>query len=385
MTARPMAAEPGGVPSGRPAEPPSEPPSERPEERPGRPLLKVSSAPPPQGPDPVAGGPPDPSGGASGPRRPRGPRRRLRRWTRRLIAVFLVLLVVGTVFSFVYNAATAGRTRLPAGLEFVQADGIRTRYRHWGAQGPPIVLVHGAAESADTWDAVAPLLAAGHRVFALDLTGWGYSERRGPYDAGHQAAQLLGFLEALRLDRALLVGHSSGAGVIAEAALRAPGRASGLVFLDGDGLDTGAGSGGDRARSLFQDPYRTTLLRLAVRSDWVIRRIYGAQCGPSCARLDRAGVDRWRRPLQVPGAERAIWEMRGVIGLPAGRLAGLAGLGVPKAVVFGARDDVFSRTAPYETAARIGAPPPAIIAGAQHLSLVSHPRQVAGALLAQRH
>ncbi|WP_067465047.1 alpha/beta fold hydrolase [Actinomadura macra] len=304
----------------------------------------------------------------------------LRRWARRLAVVFLALLLAGTCFSLGYNAATSGRAREPAGMEFVQAGGIRTRYRHWGAQGPPIVLVHGAAESADTWEDVAALLAVRHRVFALDLTGWGYSERRGPYDTAHQAAQLLGFLGALRLDGALLAGHSSGAGVVAAAALEAPSRVGGVVFLDGDALDTGAGAGADRLRFVLRDPYRTTLLRLAVRSDWVIRTIYGAQCGPSCPRLDREGVDRWRRPLQVTGAERALWAMRGVIGLPASRVAALAELGLRTSVVFGAEDDVFSPSSPHETARRIGAPPPVLIPGARHLSLVSHPRPVADAI-----
>ena len=71
----------------------------------------------------------------------------------------------------------------PAGPQFVSADAIRTRYRQWGSGGPPVVLVHGFAESADTWNRVAGLLAAHRRVYALDMTGWGYSRRRGPYEA----------------------------------------------------------------------------------------------------------------------------------------------------------------------------------------------------------
>lgn len=310
--------------------------------------------------------------------------RRWRRRARRALAAGLALAAAGTLFSFGYNTATAGRARPPAGLEFASADGIRTRYRHWGRTGPPIVLVHGAFESADTWDRVAPLLAARHRVYALDLTGWGYSARRGPYEAGHQAAQVLGLLDALRLDRATLVGHSTGAGVVAAAALRAPGRVGGLVFLDGDGLDTGAGAGSEGVGSVLVDPYRTTLLRMAIRSDLLIRTIYGAQCGPACPRLDRAGLDRWRRPFQVPGAEAALRRMPGVIGLPAGRVAELARLGTPKAVIFGADDGLFARSAPQETARRIGAPPPTIIPGARHLALISHPAQVAAAIAALR-
>jgi uncharacterized membrane protein len=92
------------------------------------------------------------------------------------------------------------------------------------------------------------------------------------------------------------------------------GRVGGLVFLDGDGLDTGAGAGPGDLQRVLPNPYRTTLLRLAVRSDWVIRQIYGSQCGPVCPRLDGAGVDQWRRPLQVTGAEHALWSMQGIPG-----------------------------------------------------------------------
>jgi pimeloyl-ACP methyl ester carboxylesterase len=321
-----------------------------------------------------------PAAKSGGARRSSGRTPRRRKRVRRLLAAVLVLAVIGTLFSFGYDAATAGRAREPAGLRFVSADGIGTRYRHWGATGPPIVLVHGAAESADTWNRVANLLATHHRVYALDVTGWGYSQRRGPYDAGHEAGQLLGFLDALHLNHATLVGHSTGAAVVAAAALRAPGRVDGLVLLDGDGLDTGTGTGW--LRLLLVEPYRTTLLRFAVRNDWVIRRIYGAACGPACPRLDRAGLDQWRRPLQVPGAEHGLWSMTGLVGLPAGQMAALARIDVPKAVVFGAHDTEFAASAPYDTAKLIGAPAPTVIAGARHLSLISHPDQVAAAITA---
>lgn len=324
----------------------------------------------------------EPAERSDAPRPRRRPRASTRRWTwpRRLLAAGLALVIAATVSSLVYNAATADRAREPAGLTFVRAAGIMTRYRQWGAAGPAIVLVHGFAESADTWDPVARVLAAHHRVFALDLTGWGYSERSAPYDVTHDGAQLLGLLDTLHLDRPVLVGHSTGAAVVAAATLRAPDRVGGVVFLDGDGLDTGAGARAGGLRRLLPDPYRTSLLRLAIRSDLVIRQIYGSQCGPACPRLDRAGLETWRRPLQVAGAERALMDMRTLVGLPAERIAALRPLTVPKAVIYGADDDVFSRASPYETATRIGAPGPTVIPGARHLALVSHPARVAAAV-----
>lgn len=313
---------------------------------------------------------------------PAAPRRgRARRWARRAGAGVLVILLLATLFSLGYNALTGHRRQPPAGLTYVDAGGVRTRYRAWGLAGSPVVLVHGAAESADTWYRLAPLLAGRHRVYAYDVVGWGYTRHTGHYTLADQARQLLAVLDAFGLRRALLVGHSSGAAVVAEAALLAPERVDGVMFLDGDALATGPGARSP-ASALVLPPYRTTVLRLAVRSDGLVRSLYTEQCGPTCPRLDAAGVDEWRRPFQVAGAESALWSMLrlGVPGLPAARLRRLAALPMPKAVVFGAGDRVFRPGTPQDTARRIGAPPPTLIDGARHLSMIGRPDQVATAV-----
>ena len=311
-------------------------------------------------------------------------RSRRRRWLRRIAIAAAALIVAGTVSSFGYNAATSGRMAVPAGLTYVQTGDISTRYRQWGTTGTPIVLVHGFLESADTWQDTAPLLAAaGHRVYALDLDGFGYTQRVAPFDLDHQTTQLLDFISALHLERPVLVGHSSGAAMVAAAALRTPSAIGAVMFLDGDALSTGAGAA-NPLENLIINPYRTTLLRLAIRSDTVIRTIYSSVCGSTCPRLDAAGIDQWRRPLQVPGAEEALWAMAklGVPGLPPEQVAGLAELSLPKAVVFGADDSTFSKDSPIQTAARIGAPAPTLIPGAEHLTPVNSPKAVAAAVLA---
>lgn len=304
-------------------------------------------------------------------------RRRGRLEGRRIGAATFLVLVIVAVGSISYNAVTAARAGPPPGARYITADSIRTRYVTWGDRGTPIVLIHGAFESADTWDRLSPLLAPNHRVYALDVTGWGYSGHRGPYTAARDTAQLLAFLAALRLHRPLLVGHSTGAAVIGEATLEAPTRIGGVVFLDGDGLPGGGPP--HLLLDLLTNPLRTTLLRLLVRSDATIRRVYATECGPRCPRLTGAELDTWRRPLQVPGAEKALWSMlrSGIVGVPTVRLGRLRGLPIPKAVVFGAEDGVFPGSAPSKTARLIGAPPPTIIAKAHHLALISDPAPVA--------
>ncbi|MFE3200564.1 alpha/beta fold hydrolase [Embleya sp. NPDC059237] len=322
-----------------------------------------------------------PSGGTPPPRT----RSRLRRWGRRIALTCVVTLVAVTLASFTYNAFTDDRADPPEGLTYVQAADIRTRYQTWGTSGSPVVLVHGAFESVDTWSRLAPLLARDHRVYALDLTGYGYSQRRGPYTVDHLTRQLLGFLDAMHLggpgERPLLVGHSSGAAMVAEAALRAPERVGGMMLLDGDALDTGAGPP-SALKYVLIDPFRTSLLRIGLGTDRLIRKVYGSQCGPQCPRLDGAGVDQWRRPFQVAGAEGALWSMlgEGVLGISAERLQRLRDVPMPKSVVFGANDDVFDHKTPAETADRIGAPPPTLIPESRHLPMISAPEAVATAI-----
>ena len=79
----------------------------------------------------------------------------------------------------------------------LSAGGFDTRYRSWGTSGSPVVLVPGAFETADTFAALGAALGSDHRVFAIDLTGTGYSTPSPPFNAGHLAHQLLAFLASL--------------------------------------------------------------------------------------------------------------------------------------------------------------------------------------------
>ncbi|MFD7154360.1 alpha/beta fold hydrolase [Kribbella sp. NPDC059898] len=293
----------------------------------------------------------------------------------------LGLWLIVTVASFGYNFATNGTAAPPPGLKYVEAGGINTRYETWGTAGTPVVLVHGAAESVDTWSRLVPLLAKTHRVYAYDITGYGYSERKAPYTIEHLAGQLLGFLDAMHLGgagqpRPILVGHSLGAGVAAEATLEAPGKVGGIMFLDGDGLPLPGGKAGP-PRWLIVPPYRTSLFRLVLDQGWLLKKIYNSVCAPGCPQMD---VDEWTRPFRQPGAEQAVWQMtaNGIPAVAADRLAKLKDLKLPKSVVFGANDTNGGNAA--ETAARIGAPAPTLIPNANHLTLISDPEQVAAAI-----
>ena len=281
-----------------------------------------------------------------------------------------------------YVWATDTPASVPSGLTFVRTGQYLTRFHTWGApSADPVVLVHGAFESVTTWAPVAERLAPTRHVEAYDLEGYGYTQRVGPYTTESLATQLVAFLAARHLDHPVLVGHSLGAGVIARCVLDHPGVAAGVVFLDGDGLSVTIP--GTWVPGELPEPFRTALLRGVLRSDALVSTVFGLACGPGCPTLTPGQTAAVRRPFEMAGAERALLAFTGrpVVGVTASELGRIRSSGLPALVVFGAEDPEYRADAPARTAARIGAPHPTLIANCGHLSLWSHPTQVAAAVV----
>jgi pimeloyl-ACP methyl ester carboxylesterase len=107
----------------------------------------------------------------------------------------------------------------PAGASFVEVEGARVRYVDAG-QGPAVVLLHGFASSLETWLTVMPALAQGHRVLALDLKGFGWTDRpEGDYSPEAEARLVLAVMKARGIEDAAVVAHSWGTSVALAMAL----------------------------------------------------------------------------------------------------------------------------------------------------------------------
>jgi pimeloyl-ACP methyl ester carboxylesterase len=114
---------------------------------------------------------------------------------------------------------------------------VKLYYEEQG-KGPPLLLIHGFGASTFTWRFVAPELAKTHRVIAVDLKGFGQSDK--PFDERYsvvdQAELLAQLIEEKDLRNLTLVGHSFGGGVALLLALQAnqrlDGRITKLVLLD---------------------------------------------------------------------------------------------------------------------------------------------------------
>lgn len=152
--------------------------------------------------------------------------------------------------------------------------------------GPPVVFVHGFGSRLESWRVVQPALAS-RRTLSFDQRGFGLSERThdpaldgGGYGPEAHAADLEALLNARGIDRAVLVGHSYGGGVVLRFALRHPERVAGVVLVSPFALDeqvptafrwarapgvgeylfaaSWRGFAGEKYLLAFHDPLRTT-------------------------------------------------------------------------------------------------------------------------------
>ncbi len=207
-----------------------------------------------------------------------------------LVAAFLVVLYLLWVS---FRIRRRAERLVPPPGRFVTVDGNRIHYFERG-DGPPILMVHGLG---GTQFHFAPLIAGlerDFRVVAVDRPGSGYSTRRGdkPGSPIEQAAFLTRFMDAVGLDRPLVVGHSLGGAVSLALALDHPDRVAGLVLIS----------------PLTQHdarPVPPAFAPLNLRKPWLRRLIAETVSAPNAMKLAPQTLDFVFGPQQPP-ADYAI-------------------------------------------------------------------------------
>jgi len=132
----------------------------------------------------------------------------------------------------------------------ILANGIQTNYHEHG-QGEPVLLIHGSGPGVTgwaNWRLTIPALAEKFRVIAPDIVGFGYTER--PVDVQYNMDtwlnHILGFMDALGIEKAHVIGNSFGGGLALAMAIRVPHRVGRLVLMGSAGLPFTLTDGLDR-------------------------------------------------------------------------------------------------------------------------------------------
>src|SRR5665647_514777 len=156
------------------------------------------------------------------------------------------ILAIGGLLLFL-AVGCAGVPVPPANLETAWGEpkifdyhGVKINYYEAG-QGPPVILLHGFGGSAYSWRFLGPALAADHRVFTIDLKGYGLSAKPedGKYAVSDQADMVAEFIRTLDLHDLVVIGHSMGGGVTLMTYFKVreddPARIKKLVLIDSAG------------------------------------------------------------------------------------------------------------------------------------------------------
>ena len=157
------------------------------------------------------------------------------RWTLGTLFGSAALTAAGGLGLSLYSGRIAREAErlVPPDGRHLQVDGARLHYVERGS-GPAIVMIHGLGGQLRNFGyAMLEPLARDHRVILVDRPGSGYSTADDDSEPGiaAQAAIVARFIEALGIDRPLLVGHSLGGAVALSLALERPDLIRGLALI----------------------------------------------------------------------------------------------------------------------------------------------------------
>ena len=249
-------------------------------------------------------------------------------------------------------------------------NGATIAFDDTGGSGPPVVLSHGFLMDRTMFDAQVAALRDSYRVITWDERGFGDTVYDGaPFTYWDSAADCLGLLDHLDIDRAVLGGMSQGGFLSLRAALLAAERVRGLVLLD-----TQAGT---------EDPDVVPLYR-GMCDTWV-------NDGPTQELADvTASIIIGEPELSAVWTARWLARPQEALAAPADTLLGrddiadrLGEITAPALVVHGTADAAISLDRAEALAAGLpGAAGVVVVEGGSHAANMTHPDEVNAALLA---
>ena len=197
---------------------------------------------------------------------------------------------------------------------FIDVNGLNVHYKMMGEGEPTFILLHGFGASLFSWHAVMPELAKYGTVIAYDRPAFGLTERplewadgQNPYSPEAQIELVIGLMDQLGIEQAILIGNSAGGKIAFETALKYPQRVQALVAVD---AAVYAGGGAPPfVRPILNTPQMNHLGPLIARQiqksgDDFIR---SAWHDPS--KTTQETWDGYRKPLMVENWDKALWAM----------------------------------------------------------------------------
>jgi non-heme chloroperoxidase len=154
------------------------------------------------------------------------------RWIARTGIVAVGILLAGAAL-----AEERQTDDTPHTVRFIAVEeGIKLEALDWGGSGPPLVLLAGLGDTAHVFDKFALALAPTYHVYGITRRGFGASSaapaENGNYSANRLGDDVVAVIDALKLNRPLLAGHSIAGEELSAVASRHPEKIAALVYID---------------------------------------------------------------------------------------------------------------------------------------------------------
>jgi non-heme chloroperoxidase len=125
----------------------------------------------------------------------------------------------------------------PHKVHFVPVkEGVRLEVLDWGGLGRPLIFLAGNGDTAHAFDNFAPKFTSQNHVYGITRKGFGASSKPTPANGNYSADRLgddvLAVMQALRIERPVLVGHSLAGEELSSIGSRFPNKVSGLIYID---------------------------------------------------------------------------------------------------------------------------------------------------------
>ncbi|WP_100641410.1 alpha/beta fold hydrolase [Alteromonas facilis] len=266
-----------------------------------------------------------------------------------LLKVFLWVLasLIVVIVSFIHfnkvsdiPVETLKEQWMTKGSAFIDVDGFPIHVQELGPDNDktPIILLHGTGASLHTWSGWVEELSTQRRVIAFDLPAFGLTgpEPNSNYTIERYVDLLIGLMDKLNIERAIIAGNSLGGYIAWASAVLSPERVEKLILVDASGYPYESASV-PIAFKLSQNPLAKTLLhnflpRFIVRNS--IENVYG---DPSL--VNEALVDRYYQLTRRQGNRAALKE-RFIQTKPGPLVKSIGTINVPTLILWGAKDQL---------------------------------------------
>ena len=276
-----------------------------------------------------------------------------------IIAVLLVVVLVGP---FLIPVPSLENTLPPQDLAdpdsvFLEINDLNVHLKIRGSGEPVFILLHGFGASTFSWREVIDPLSAYGMVIAYDRPAFGLTERpinwegQNPYSQESNLDLLIGLMDAMRIEQAILVGNSAGGTLATAFKLAYPERVQALIQVNA---------------AIYQTRPDAPLLNWLLRTPQVdhigpliTRRLAGEQgdafirsawSDPTPVLTNPEIIAGYRKPLMAENWDRALWEHTKATRAP-GLAERLDQIQVPTQVIAGEDDQIV----PLENSLRLAA------------------------------